>query len=89
MSRRDPRPLLAKLAKERDDARAELEQAKYETANLREILEAYQEHVSAARRPQGEDSADGPGPAKEAAELREQLSVASSRNASVSSSSTW
>ena len=89
MARRDPRPLLAQLAKERDEARAELEQARYETTNLREILQAYQEHVSAARRPSEAAAGEEPGARREddaqaSDALREQLSVASSRNAVLS-----
>lgn len=81
MSRRDPRPLLAKLAKERDEARAELVQVKYEAKNLREILEAYQEHVSAARRPTEGTAGSSPTQKTQIDEISQQLSVSSSRNA--------
>ena len=59
----------------------QLEQLRYENSNLREILEAYQEHLQAARPVESNSG----GHTEQIEQLQEQLSVTSSRNAVLSS----
>ena len=65
------------VLQERDDLKLALEQAKYEASNLRDILEAYQEHIQSSRTEETNSS--------ETVQLQEQLSVTSSRNAVLTS----
>lgn len=84
------RQQLQQLAQERDALKESLQQAQYESQNLREILEAYQEHVQSAR-PADEPatttttSSTHSSTTQEVERLQEQLSVTSSRNAVFSS----
>jgi hypothetical protein len=78
------RQQLQQMAEERDALKEALKQAQYESQNLREILEAYQEHVQSAR-PADVEPASSKHSKKEVDVLKEQLSITSSRNAVLAS----
>jgi hypothetical protein len=68
------------IVQENNGLKESLQQAQYESQNLREILEAYQEHVQSAR-PADVEPASSKTSKKEVESLKEQLSITSSRNA--------